>query len=76
MPFVKRLTTPEADQALAELAEIATESDRLTIELNALAIRREQAIRRASQAGATRRAVAAATGLSAGRIQQIVAADG
>jgi hypothetical protein len=65
MPFVKRVNTRKADRLLTELADVGAA-------LTAAHKRRDQLVRQASAAGATRRDVAAAARLTPGRVQQLV----
>ena len=55
-----------------ELAGIARRCEELSSELDGLTSRRDELIRKLSEAGASRRAVAAAASLTVGRVQQIV----
>lgn len=76
MAFVKRVNTQEAEDALAALATIGAEHQTAREKLDAIARQRDQAILKASHAGAARRDVAAAARVTAGRVQQIITNDG
>jgi hypothetical protein len=74
MPFVKRVNTPEAEAALAELRSTGGQYERARKRLEEVARRRDEQIRKASALGATRRDVAAAARLTAAAVQKILGA--
>jgi hypothetical protein len=71
MPFVKRVNTPDADGLLVELKEVGAKCARLERQLESARRERDELVGRASAAGATRRDVADAARISAGRVQQL-----
>lgn len=73
MPFVKRLNTRAAEDGLTALAALRDERVGIAEQVAELDARRDAAVREASAAGATRRVVAEAAGISPGRVHQIVA---
>ena len=75
MPFVKRVNTPEAARLLAQLADVGAECATVKDSLADAEKRRDDLVRKASQAGATRRDVADRARLSTGRVQQLVKED-
>jgi hypothetical protein len=71
MPGVKPLNT---DELLAELAAVSAEIHEVETRVRELAARRDAYMIAATRAGASRRRVATAARLTAGRVQQIIAA--
>lgn len=72
MPFVKRLNTQEAEAALDELREITPERKAAAAEAARLTRESDRLVVKASEHGATRRAVAEAAEITPARVQQIL----
>lgn len=71
MPFVKRVNTRRAERLLTQLQAAGNECTQLERALNRARQQRDQLAIQATQAGATRRDVAAAAHISPGRVQQL-----
>jgi hypothetical protein len=72
MPFVKHVNTRAAERALDELRDVGQECATLAASLQDAQRRRDALARKASKLGATRREVAQAASVTAGRVQQIL----
>lgn len=72
MPWVKREIPPEALKLLSMLDEAGALCEQLETALTGARAHRDHLAREASQAGATRRDVAKAGRITAGRVQQLL----